>query len=227
MTDVVVVTGGSRGIGAAAAKALAATGKAVVVNYAASGDAAEAVVREIMAAGGVAVAVAGDVAREADVERIFAAADRLGTLTGLVNNAGMINRSARVAEMDAGAIQRLLEVNVLGAILAARAAIRRMSTASGGKGGTIVNITSGAARLGGAGAYVDYAASKGAIDTLTIGLALELAGEGIRVNGVRPGIIEPIFMRRAAIPAGRRGWGHRSRWADRGHPRRSRRRSSG
>jgi len=162
------------------------------------------------------VAVQGDVAIEADVERVFAAADRLGTLIGLVNNAGMINPMARVADMEAVAIRRLLEVNVLGTLLATRAAIRRMSTRLGGKGGAIVNLTSGAARLGGAGAYVDYAASKGAIDSMTIGLALELAGEGIRVNAVRPGIIETDFHaaggdpERAArmassIPMGRAG----------------------
>jgi NAD(P)-dependent dehydrogenase (short-subunit alcohol dehydrogenase family) len=213
---VVVVTGGSRGIGAATARALAAAGQAIVVNYAGNAAAAEAVVAAIAAGGGRAVPAQGDVASEADIERIFAAADRLGPLTGLVNNAGMINPMLRVADMEAAAIRRLLEVNVLGTLLASRAAIRRMSRRHGGKGGSIVNVTSGAARLGGAGAYVDYAASKGAIDSMTIGLALELAGEGIRVNAVRPGIIDTDFhaaggdperaaRMASAIPMGRSG----------------------
>jgi NAD(P)-dependent dehydrogenase (short-subunit alcohol dehydrogenase family) len=188
-----IVTGGSRGIGAATAKLAAARGYAVVVNYAGNVAAAESVCHDILAAGGVAQAVRGDVADEADIEHIFAAADRLGTLTALVNNAGIINPARRVEAMEAAAMARLLAVNVTGALLCARAAIRRMSSRHGGKGGGIVNLASGAAKLGAAGSYVDYAASKGAIDTLTIGLALELAGEGIRVNAVRPGIIDTDF----------------------------------
>lgn len=193
MAGVVVVTGASRGIGAATARALAAQGDAVVVNYVGNVEAATAVVRDIEHAGGVAIAVRGDVASEEDVAHIFAAADRLGTLTGLVNNAGIINEAKRVDEMSANAINRLLAVNVTGSILCAKAAILRMSTKHDGKGGAIVNLASGAAKLGGAGSYVDYAASKGAIDTFTVGLALEVAGEGIRVNAVRPGIIDTDF----------------------------------
>jgi NAD(P)-dependent dehydrogenase (short-subunit alcohol dehydrogenase family) len=190
---VLVVTGGSRGIGAATAKLAASRGYAVIVNYAGNVEAAEAVCHGIHAAGGTAQAVRGDVADEADVEHVFAAADRLGTLAALVNNAGIINVAARVEAMQPAQINRLLAVNVTGSILCARAAIRRMSTKHGGTGGAIVNLASGAAKLGGAGSYVDYAASKGAIDTLTIGLALELAGEAIRVNAVRPGIIDTDF----------------------------------
>ena len=190
---VLVITGGGRGIGAATARLGAARGYAVVVNYAGNVAAAEQVCRDIHDAGGVAQAVRGNVADEADVEHIFAAADRLGTLAGLVNNAGTINPASRVEKMEAACVNRLLAVNVGGAILCTKAAIRRMSTSHGGSGGAIVNITSGAAKLGGAGSYVDYAASKGAIDTLTVGLALELAAEGIRVNAVRPGIIDTEF----------------------------------
>jgi NAD(P)-dependent dehydrogenase (short-subunit alcohol dehydrogenase family) len=190
---VVIVTGAGRGIGAAIARELASKGDAVVVNYAASAAAAEALVASITSAGGKAIAVKGDVAKEADVDALFAVADALGPLTGLVNNAGIINHYARVEEMDPAAIRRLLDVNITGTLLCSGAAIRRMSTRHGGKGGSIVNITSGAAKLGGAGKYVDYAASKGAVDSLTIGLALELAGDGIRVNAVRPGLIDTEF----------------------------------
>ena len=189
-SPVLVVTGGSRGIGAATAVLAAARGYAVVVNYAGNVAAAEAVVSHIQGAGGTAVAVRGDVARPEDVEHIFAAADRLGRLGGLVNNAGIIGRQARVDELDAARIERMLAVNVTGSFLCAGAAVRRMSTRHGGAGGGIVNVTSAAAKLGAAGNYVDYAAAKGAIDSFTIGLALEVAGEGIRVNAVRPGIID-------------------------------------
>lgn len=190
---VLVVTGASRGIGAATARLAAERGYGVVVNYAGSVDAAEQVCAGIHAAGGVAVAVRGDVSQEADVEHIFAAADRLGTLSGLVNNAGMIAEASRLDAMDAARINRLFAVNVTGTMLCSKAAIRRLSTRHGGKGGAIVNLTSGAAKLGAPGSYIDYAASKGAIDTLTVGLALEVAGEGIRVNSVRPGIIDTEF----------------------------------
>lgn len=187
---VLVVTGGGRGIGAATARLAAERGYAVVVNYAGNVEAAEKVSADIIHAGGKAVAVRGDVSVEADVEHIFAAADRMGTLTGLVNNAGIIGKTARVEEMDAERINRILAVNVTGSFLCAKAAIRRMSTKHGGKGGGIVNLGSAAAKLGAPANYVDYAAAKGAIDSFTIGLALEVAGEGIRVNAVRPGIID-------------------------------------
>jgi NAD(P)-dependent dehydrogenase (short-subunit alcohol dehydrogenase family) len=187
---VLVVTGGSRGIGAATAILGAERGYAVVVNYAGNVEAAERVCATIHQAGGTAVAVRGDVSDEADVEHIFAAADRLGTLTALVNNAGIIDRTMRVEDMDAARINRILAVNVTGSFLCAKAAIKRMSTRHGGKGGAIVNLSSGASKIGAPDTYVDYGASKGAIDTFTVGLALELAGEGIRVNAIRPGIID-------------------------------------
>lgn len=187
---VLVITGASRGIGAATARLAAARGFGVVINYASNVDAAEGVCAEIIRAGGVAVAARGDVADAADVEHVFAAADRLGRLAGLVNNAGIVGPVARVDEMEADRINRILAVNVTGPFLCAKAAIRRLSTRHGGKGGSIVNVSSGASKLGAPGVYVDYAATKGAIDTMTVGLALELAAEGIRVNSVRPGIIE-------------------------------------
>jgi NAD(P)-dependent dehydrogenase (short-subunit alcohol dehydrogenase family) len=187
---VLIVTGGSRGIGAATSLLAAERGYAVVVNYAGNVDAAEAVVAAIHAKGGEAIAVRGDVSLPEDVEHIFKAADRLGPLTGLVNKAGVIGRTSRVEGLDAERIARILAVNVTGSFLCAIAAIKRMSTKHGGQGGSIVNLSSAAARLGGANSYVDYAAAKGAIDTFTVGLALEVAGEGIRVNAVRPGVIE-------------------------------------
>jgi NAD(P)-dependent dehydrogenase (short-subunit alcohol dehydrogenase family) len=190
---VMVVTGGSRGIGAATARAAARAGYGVIVNYAGNVAAAEQVCHDIHALGGEAVAVRGDVSRPEDVEHIFAAADRMGPLSALVNNAGTIGLAARVEAMDAARIAQTLAINVTGSILCAGAAIRRMSTRHGGTGGCIVNLTSAAAKLGGAGSYADYAASKGAIDTFTIGLALEVAGEAIRVNAVRPGIIDTDF----------------------------------
>ena len=187
---VLVVTGGSRGIGAATSLLAADAGYAVVVNYTGNVEAAEATVATIHATGGDAIAVRGDVSVPEDVEHIFRAADRFGPLTGLVNNAGIVGRTARVEELDAERISRMLAVNVTGSFLCAIAAIKRMSTKRGGPGGAIVNVSSAAAKLGGANSYVDYAAAKGAIDTFTVGLALEVAGEGIRVNAVRPGIIE-------------------------------------
>ncbi len=190
MNGVVIVTGGSRGIGAATARLAAERGYAVGVNYRRDRAAAEAVVAEIERRGGRALAVGADVAVEADVVRLFAAVDReLGPLAALVNNAGVLERQMRVEAMDAARLGRIFATNVIGPFLCAREAVRRLSTRHGGPGGAIVNVSSGAARLGAAGEYVDYAASKGAIDTLTIGLAREVAEEGIRVNAVRPGFI--------------------------------------
>ena len=187
---VLIVTGGSRGIGAATARLAAARGYAVVVNYAASAEAAQAVCAAIHANGGTAVAVRGDVAVEADIDHVFDAADRLGRLAGLVNNAGVIDGVARVEDFDLARLTRMFAINTLGTILCSGRAVRRMSTRHGGNGGAIVNVTSAAARLGAPGTYVDYAAAKGAVDSFTVGLALEVASEGIRVNGVRPGIID-------------------------------------
>ena len=187
---VLIVTSGSRGIGAATSLLAAEQGYAVVVNYAGNVEAAEAVVAAIHGVGGEAIAVRGDVSLPEDVEHIFKAADRLGQLTGLVNNAGIIGPTSRVEGLDAERIARILAVNVTGSFLCAIAAIKRMSTRHGGLGGSIVNLSSAAAKLGGANSYVDYAAAKGAIDTFTTGLALEVAAEGIRVNAVRPGVIE-------------------------------------
>lgn len=190
MTGVLIVTGGSRGIGAATARLAAARGYAVCVNYRRNREAAEGVVAEIAGRGGRVVAVGADVSQEADVARLFEAADReLGVLTALVNNAGILERQMRVETMDAGRLSRVLATNVVGPFLCAREAVRRMSTRHGGRGGAIVNVSSGAARLGAAGEYVDYAASKGAVETLTVGLAREVAQEGIRVNAVRPGFV--------------------------------------
>ena len=190
MSKVILITGGSRGIGAATARLAAERGYAVAVNYRRDRAAAEAVVEAVERAGGRAVAVAADVAVEDEVVRMFAAVDaELGPLTALVNNAGILETQMRVEAMDAARLQRVFAVNVIGSFLCAREAVRRMSTRHGGRGGAIVNVSSGASRLGSPGEYVDYAASKGAIDTLTIGLAREVAEEGIRVNAVRPGFI--------------------------------------
>ena len=187
---VLVVTGGGRGIGAATARLAASRGYAVCVNYLRDRAAAESLVQDIRGDGGRAVAVPGDVSAEQDVVRLFAECDRsLGPLTALVNNAGVVLTQSRVEAMDAARLQRMFAINVVGAFLCAREAIRRMSKKHGGKGGAIVNISSGASRLGSPGEYVDYAASKGAVDTMTIGLAKELADEGIRVNCVRPGFV--------------------------------------
>ena len=192
MTDkVVVITGGSRGIGRAAALAAAARGFRVVVGYASNKTAADEVVAKIEASNGKAIAVKCDVGSEADILALFKAADAFGTLRALVNNAGIVGKSGvRVDEMSADRIQRTMSVNITGSILCAREAVKRMSTKHGGKGGVIVNISSVAARLGSANTYVDYAASKGAIDSFTVGLAQEVAGEGIRVAGIRPGLID-------------------------------------
>lgn len=190
MTGVVVVTGGSRGIGAATARLAAERGFAVCVNYRTARDAAQGVVHELQRGGMAAVAVQADVTREADVVRLFETArSELGPVTALVNNAGVLEPQMPLAEMEAERLRRVLEANVLGALLCAREAVRRISTARGGPGGAIVNVSSRAAVLGSAHEYVDYAASKGAIDSLTIGLAREVAAEGIRVNAVRPALI--------------------------------------
>jgi NAD(P)-dependent dehydrogenase (short-subunit alcohol dehydrogenase family) len=187
---VLLVTGASRGIGAATARLAAARGYAVAVNYRSNRDAAETVVREIERLGRRAVATQADVSREVDVHRMFDEIDRsLGRITGLVNNAGVLEHQMRLDSMTAERLTRVFATNIIGAFLCAREAVRRMSTARGGHGGAIVNVSSGAARLGSPGEYVDYAASKGAIDTMTIGLAREVAEEGIRVNAVRPGFI--------------------------------------
>jgi NAD(P)-dependent dehydrogenase (short-subunit alcohol dehydrogenase family) len=187
---VMLITGGSRGIGAATASLAAAQGYAVCINYLHNRAAADAVVSAINAGGGEAIAVQADVASEADVVRLFETVDRgLGRVTALVNNAGILERQMRVEDMDAARLNRVLATNVTGSFLCAREAIRRMSTKHGGAGGAIVNVSSAAARLGASNEYVDYAASKGAIDSMTIGLSKEVAAEGIRVNAVRPGVI--------------------------------------
>ncbi|HYF17097.1 MAG TPA: SDR family NAD(P)-dependent oxidoreductase, partial [Ramlibacter sp.] len=187
MEQVVLVTGGSRGIGAATARLLAARGCAVAVNYATRADAAEALVADIRRAGGRALAVRGDVAQEEQVLTMFGQVDAgLGRLTGLVNSAGVVDVTQRLEDMSLARLRRMLDVNVLGSMLCAREAVRRMSTRRGGSGGAIVNLSSAAARLGAPGQYVDYAAAKGAIDAFTVGLAKEVAADGIRVNAVRP-----------------------------------------
>ncbi len=188
--DVAIVTGGSRGIGAACCLLLAKAGCLVVVNYVANAQAAKAVVAQIENAGGKAVAVQGDVASERDILALFMAADQYGPLKVLVNNAGVVDMKARLDEMTAERLARMFAINITGSFLCAREAVKRMSTRHGGQGGAIVNLSSAAATLGAPGMFVDYAASKGAIDTFTLGLAREVAAEGIRVNAVRPGIID-------------------------------------
>jgi NAD(P)-dependent dehydrogenase (short-subunit alcohol dehydrogenase family) len=187
MSGVMIVTGGGRGIGAATARLAAAQGYAVCVNYRRDRAAAEQLAKDI---GGGAIAVAGDVAEEADVLRLFETVDRsLGPVSALVNNAGIVDTGTRVEALSAARLQRMFAVNVFGSFLCAREAVKRMSRRRGGKGGAIVNLSSIAAKLGAPGEYVDYAAAKGAIDTFTVGLAKEVGPEGIRVNAVRPGII--------------------------------------
>lgn len=187
---VAIITGSSRGIGAATAKLLASADYRVCVNYRSDNVGAESVVRTLTAAGSTAIAVQADVSSESDVVRLFKTVDeQLGSVTALVNNAGIVLPQMRVEDMDARRITEILSTNVTSAFLCCREAVKRMSHLHGGQGGSIVNVSSAASRIGSAGEYVDYAASKGAIDTLTRGLSLEVAAEGIRVNCVRPGFI--------------------------------------
>jgi NAD(P)-dependent dehydrogenase (short-subunit alcohol dehydrogenase family) len=191
LTDrVAIITGGSRGIGRATAIAAAARGFRVCVGYASNEAAARQVVAAIEAKNGKAIAVKCDVSRESDILALFKAADEFGTLGALINNAGIVGRTSRVDEMSAERISQMMAVNVTGSILCAREAVKRMSTRHGGKGGVIVNLSSVAAKLGSPNTYVDYAASKGAIDSFTIGLGHEVASEGIRVAAIRPGLID-------------------------------------
>ena len=190
MQPVIIITGGGRGIGAATAMLAAQRGYAVCVNYRRDERAARSLVEAISRKGGRAIAVAADVSREGDVARLFdVAGAELGALSALVNNAAILERQARLADMDAARLERVFSTNVIGAFLCAREAVRRLSTRLGGAGGAIVNVSSAASRIGSPGEYIDYAASKGALDTMTLGLAKEVAEEGIRVNGVRPGHI--------------------------------------
>ncbi|WP_437533261.1 SDR family oxidoreductase [Sorangium sp. So ce726] len=217
MADILLITGGSRGIGAATALLAASRGYAVAVSYLRDEGAAARVVDEIRAHGGVALAIAADVSREEDVVRLFQTVDRgLGPIAALVNNAGVLDRQARLEDMTAARVERILSTNVVGSFLCAREAVRRMSTLRGGKGGAIVNVSSRASQLGSPGEYIDYAASKAAVDALTIGLAKEVAAEGIRVNAVRPGIIDTgihasggdpgrVERLQASLPLGRAG----------------------
>ena len=191
MTDkVVIITGGGRGIGRATALAAAARGFRVIVGYATNQTAANEVVAAIESRNGKAIAVKCDVGSEADILALFKAADAFGTLGALVNNGGIVGTTSRVDDMSAERIQRMMAVNVTGSILCAREAVKRMSTRHGGKGGVIINLSSVAAKLGAPNTYVDYAASKGAIDSFTVGLGHEVAGEGIRVAAIRPGLID-------------------------------------
>ena len=191
MKPIVLITGASRGIGAAAAIRAAADGFAVAVNYSSNASAAAQVVSRIQAHGGTAMAVQADVSDEAQILAMYRQIDdTLGPVTALVNNAGVVDVAARVDQMDWQRLRRMFDINVLGTFVCTREALQRMSTRHGGAGGAIVNLSSVAARLGGPGQYVDYGASKGAIDTFTVGLAKEVAAEGVRVNAVRPGIIE-------------------------------------
>lgn len=220
MSRVMLITGASRGIGAATAQLAAERGYALCLNYRHREDAARQVLRDVQRLGVQAIAVQADVAREEEVLALFATLDReFDRLDVLVNNAGMLERQMRLEQMDAARWNRVLGANVIGSFLCAREAIKRMSTRHGGHGGAIINLSSAAARLGAPGEYIDYAAAKGAIDSMTLGLAREVGGEGIRVNAVRPGIIhtdihasggEPDRIERVktSVPLGRGGDAH-------------------
>ena len=198
---VLLVTGGSRGIGAAVCRLAASQGWRVVVNYASNKDAADAVVSDIVSQGGEAFTVKGDVGNAADITAMFEAVDKqFGRLDGLVNNAGIVDQPQRVDEMSVERIERMMRINITGSLLCAAEAVRRMSTRHGGKGGVIVNISSMAVVIGSPSQYVDYAASKAAIDTFTIGLAREVATEGVRVNAIRPGIIDTDIHASGGLP---------------------------
>ena len=191
MDEVLIITGASRGIGAATALIAGRSGYVVCVNYLKNKAAAKQIVDEINADGGRALAVGADISREEEVVKLFCTVDdKLGKISALVNNAGILETQMRIEDMNAARLKRVFLTNVIGSFLCAREAVKRMSTKNGGKGGVIVNVSSAAARLGSAGEYVDYAASKGAVDTFTRGLAQEVAEEGIRVNAVRPGVID-------------------------------------
>ena len=201
MRRVILITGAGRGIGAATARLAAARGYDVAVNFAFNAKAAEGVVADAERAGARAVAIQADVAQEAEVERLFAETERrLGPLWGLVNNAGIVGRASQLDAADAATIKAVIDLNVVGAFLVARAAVRRLSSAHGDKGGVIVNVSSGAATLGSPGDFIWYAASKAAVDTLTIGLAREVAREGIRVNAVAPGLVDTEIHDSTGIP---------------------------
>ena len=201
MSQVILITGASRGIGAATALLAARAGYAVAVNYSANSLAADEVVRQIRQHGGSAITVQADVAEESQVLAMFEKVDaKLGRLTALVNNAGVVDQTARVDGMSVARLKRMFDINVIGTMVCAREAVKRMSTLYGGAGGAIVNVSSVAARLGAPGQYVDYAAAKGAVDVFTLGLAKEVAAEGIRVNAVRPGIIETDIHASGGLP---------------------------
>ena len=201
MSGVLIVTGGGRGIGAATARLGAARGYGVCVNYRSNAEAAAAVVAGIEAAGGRAIAVQADVAHEEEVSRLFETVDKeLGTVTALVNNAGFAGPVSRLDSSDSRLIRAVVEVNFLGVIWCAREAVKRMSTKHGGQGGAIVNLTSGAATIGSPGEYVWYAAAKGAVNSFTLGLSKEVAGEGIRVNAVAPGFVKTRIHADSGMP---------------------------